>query len=63
MNNLIWIIEKCLRQPGDSGMKQAQLLRMAGDCETLRILILLAYRDDAAEILRKVREMLEKRLE
>ena len=62
MCELVLWIEKRLHY-SQMGTKQARLLSMAGKCCGLRILIFLAYADDAQEILRKMREMLEKRLE
>lgn len=62
MCELVFWFEKLLSYSAEQGNKQAKLLRMAGRCSGLRILIILAYRDDAGEILREIRKELEKRV-
>lgn len=59
MCNLVSVFEKYL---GESCKEQTEILKLAGKCSGLRMLIYLAYRDDAAEILREIRKELEKRL-
>lgn len=63
MCNLVGLIEKHLGKRGDSAIERERILEMAGGCYGLRMLIFLAYRDDAGEILREIREELEKLLE
>lgn len=41
-------------------MKNAKLMRIANGCCAIKLLIFLAYRDDAAEILRDMRKILDR---
>lgn len=62
MCDAIILIERILRQfPMDN--RQVRLLAMAKGCCALRILICLAYRDDAGEILHEIRKVLDRWVE
>ena len=60
MCELLLYIEKQLFIPGRMGLKNARLMRIAGECCAIKLLIFLAYRDDAAEILRDMRKILDR---
>ena len=53
-------IEKQLFIPGRTGLKNAKLMRIANGCCAIKLLIFLAYRDDAAEILQDMRKILDR---